>query len=267
MAPPSSNLALPSAARIASSGSGLDGGPPGRPGTTGLQAGALTTTAPHILVVDDDRRLRDLLRRYLENSGFRVSTAADTTQADGLLASIACDLLVLDVMMPGESGLAMARRIDTEALPVLMLTAMGEASDRVNGLEAGADDYLVKPFEPRELVLRIGTILRRRVRSESVSGGAVRLGPLLFDIRRLELTDGGERVYLTSLQAELLAALAAHAGTVLSRDRLRRMLGAQVEERTVDVQVNRLRRKIERDPGFPQYLQTVRGKGYVLRPD
>jgi len=267
MAPPSRNLALPCGARFANSESISGGNISGRPGSDGYREGSLTASTAHILVVDDDRRLRDLLKRYLENSGFRVSTAADAAQADELLAAITCDLLVLDVMMPGENGLAMARRIDTEALPVLLLTAMGEASDRVNGLEAGADDYLVKPFEPRELVLRIEAILRRRVRAENASAGVVRLGALRFDSGRLELTDGGERVGLTSLQAELLAALAAHAGTVLSRDRLRRMLGARVEERTVDVQVNRLRRKIERDPGFPQYLQTVRGKGYVLRPD
>lgn len=231
-----------------------------------VAGGGMTAPPAHVLVVDDDRRLRELLRRYLEGSGFRVSTASSAAEADEVLASFTCDILVLDLMMPGESGLAMTRRIDTERIPVLILTAMGEAQDRVGGLEAGADDYLVKPFDPRELVLRIEAILRRRGRTET-SAGIVRLGSLQFDLQRLELTDGSRRIHLTSLEKSLLAALAANAGAVLSRDHLRRLVGARVGERTVDVQVNRLRRKIEKDPAFPHFLQTVRGRGYVLRPD
>lgn len=230
----------------------------------------MSAAPPHILVVDDDGRLRDLLRRYLTENGFCVSTAADAAEARAKLESLAFDLLVLDVMMPGESGLDLTEDLRrTGVVPILLLTAMAETEDRINGLERGADDYLSKPFEPRELLLRIRTILRR------VNGAAparaaeapVLLGGLLFDAERLELRGPGRTVRLTEAEAALLRALAQNPGATLSRDDLAQRLDLTGNPRTVDVQVTRLRRKIEPDPRFPRYLQTVRGKGYALLPD
>ncbi len=228
----------------------------------------LPAEPPHLLVVDDDRRLRELLRRYLTEQGFRITTAADAVEARGRLAAIAFDLIVLDVMMPGEDGLALTRSLREELdTPVLLLTARGGSEDRIAGLEVGADDYLGKPFEPRELVLRIHAILRRVPRPSEVPLAPVRLGACVFDPARQELYRGEERIKLTSAEASLLSVLAAHAGETLTREELTEKSRVSGNARTVDVQVTRLRRKIEPDPRLPRYLHTVRGEGYVLRPD
>jgi two-component system phosphate regulon response regulator OmpR len=220
---------------------------------------------PHLLVVDDDARIRELLRRYLAGSGFRVTIAGDAAEARSKLASMEFDLVVLDVMMPGESGLELTRALRTEGrVPVLLLTAMAEPEDRVNGLEQGADDYLSKPFEPRELVLRIRNLLQRRPATDLASKD-IRFGGCRFDVVRGELYRGGDVVHLTAVEAGLLSMLAQKAGQAVSREELSMSLSGNV--RNVDVQMTRLRRKIERDPRFPRYLQTVRGTGYILKPD
>lgn len=229
----------------------------------------MTDTEPHLLVVDDDLRLRELLRRYLSDSGFRVTGAADALEARAQLASFAFDLVVLDVMMPGESGLALTRSLRERAephVPVLLLTAMGEPEDRVNGLEHGADDYLVKPFEPRELVLRIRNILQRRP-SAAEPAREVRFGDFRFDLSRAELFRGDDAVRLTTAETGLLSLLAQQAGQPVSREELSQSAGFSGNIRNVDVQMTRLRRKVERDPRYPRYLQTVRGTGYVLKPE
>jgi two-component system phosphate regulon response regulator OmpR len=221
----------------------------------------------HLLVVDDDARLRALLRRYLSDNGFRVTVASDAAEARAALARFAFDLVVLDVMMPGESGLDLTRALRGEGgVPVLLLTAMAEPGDRVNGLEQGAEDYLAKPFEPRELVLRIHNILQRRPRPDTAAR-ALRLGGCRFDPARGELSRGGDLVHLTAAEAGLLSILAHKAGQAVSREELSLSASMGGNVRNVDVQMTRLRRKIERDPRFPRYLQTVRGTGYVLKPD
>lgn len=227
----------------------------------------MMTEMPHILVVDDDRRLRELLQKYLSENGFRVTTAENAVPARAKLASLAFDLIVLDVMMPGENGLDLTASLRRQSqVPILLLTAMGGAEDRIKGLERGADDYLAKPFEPRELVLRIRTILSR-VQAPAETPGTIRLGECCFDIERQELKRGEARIRLTSSEASLLKILALNGGLPLSREDLRRQSTECANNRSVDVQVTRLRRKIEPDPKLPRYLQTVRGKGYVLRPD
>lgn len=229
----------------------------------------MSDAEPHLLVVDDDARLRDLLRRYLTDNGFRVTGAADAAEARANLGSFAFDLIVLDVMMPGESGLELTRSLRTAArrrVPILLLTAMAEPEERVNGLEQGADDYLAKPFEPRELVLRIRNILERRGRGGSEAAPDLRFGAFRFDLSRGELFRGGELVHLTSAEAGLLAILAARAGEPVSREDLSQAAPLSGNIRNVDVQMTRLRRKIEPDPRFPRYLQTVRGTGYALKP-
>jgi len=222
---------------------------------------------PHLLVVDDDARLGELLRRYLSDSGFRVTIARDASEARAQLASFAFDLVVLDVMMPGESGLDLTRALRREGrVPILLLTAMAEPEDRINGLEQGADDYLSKPFEPRELVLRIRNVLQRRPATDAAPR-EIRLGGCRFDVDRGELFRGGDPVHLTAAEAGLLAALAQRAGQAISREELALSAQFSGNVRNVDVQMTRLRRKIERDPRFPRYLQTVRGTGYALKPD
>jgi two-component system, OmpR family, phosphate regulon response regulator OmpR len=226
---------------------------------------------PHILVVDDDTRLREALRRYLGQNGFMVTGAEDAADARARLAALAFDLIVLDVMMPGESGLNLCRDLSAVGeTPILLLTARGEAEERIQGLEAGADDYLSKPFEPRELVLRLHAILRRRSRQTPtrIEMSGVRLGRFMFDVTREELRAGEEVIRLTTMEASLLRALAAEPGVVLSREALVGKADVDAANaRTIDVQVTRLRRKLEDDPREPRYLQTVRGEGYVLRPD
>ena len=227
----------------------------------------MDATEPHLLVVDDDARLRDLLRRYLTDQGFRVTTAGDAAEARRKLDSIAFDLLVLDVMMPGEDGLALTASLrKSSRIPILLLTAKAETADRIGGLERGADDYLTKPFEPRELVLRIRNILQRAA-SETERLSVLRLGEYRLDLQRGELRRGEEPVRLTSAEQSLLAALAAQPGEAVSRQALAEATQLGGNLRAVDVQMTRLRRKIERDPRFPRYLQTVRGTGYVLKPD
>lgn len=224
---------------------------------------------PHILVVDDDSRLRDLLTRFLSENGFRVTAAGDAADARRKLAAIEYDLMVLDVMMPGETGFELTRSLrQTRELPILLLTAMGEVENRIEGLETGADDYLTKPFEPRELLLRIRTILRRTRQMPEVGGdadAAICFGPFTFDRTQGELSRDGEAVRLTESEAVLLGCFAQVPGRTLSREDLVARNAVNGHERTVDVQINRLRRKIEKDPKFPRFLQTVRGKGYVLK--
>lgn len=226
---------------------------------------------PHILVVDDDTRLRALLRRFLMDRGFRVSGAADAQEARQQLKSMAFDLIVLDRMMPGEDGLSLARSLRGDNdMPILMLTAMGEVEARIDGLEAGVDDYLAKPFEPRELLLRIQTILRRGAQRPGTDGRNVeqiRLGEHAFHPERALLLGENGPVRLTTTEASLLRVLAQNHGQVMSRSALSRLCEISGGERTIDVQVTRLRRKIEPDPKAPRYLHTVRGQGYVLRPD
>lgn len=223
---------------------------------------------PHVLVVDDDARLRDLLSRFLSENGFLVTTASDAVDARQKLTCIHCDLIVLDVMMPGEDGMTLARSLRQSRLPtpILLLTAMGETRSRIEGLEAGADDYMVKPFDPRELLLRMQAILRR-AGSAHADKNILRLGNWALDIARGELTDGNERIALTTVEHTLLKALAAKKGEVVSREELARLCDMDAAERTIDVQITRLRRKIEDDPKLPRYVQTVRGKGYILWAD
>jgi two-component system phosphate regulon response regulator OmpR len=220
----------------------------------------------HLLVVDDDERLRALLQRYLSQNGFRVSAAADAAEARALMKSIAFDLLIVDVMMPGETGLDLTRAVRGQSqVPILILTARGEPEDRIAGLEHGADDYLPKPFEPRELVLRCGALLRRSAPPVQAHR-EVMMGEAVFDPDRGELRRKGKPVRLTSSESALLKLFAANAGRPFSRSDLCTRLGVALE-RSIDVQVTRLRRKIEEDPKLPLYIQTVRGVGYVLVPD
>lgn len=222
---------------------------------------------PHVLVVDDDDRLRGLIAKFLGDNGFLVAAATDAADARRFMRSLAFDLIVLDLMMPGESGLEFAESIrKTDDIPILMLTAMSESEDRIRGLEKGGDDYLTKPFEPRELVLRIHSILKRS-RPERVMSAEIVLGDAVFLADKGEMQRRGRRVHLTEVEAALLRALAAKPGRVLSREDLIAATDAGGESRAIDVQVTRLRRKIERDPRAPRYLKTVRGKGYVLWPD
>ena len=223
----------------------------------------------HLLVIDDDTRLRDLLQRYLSEQGFRVTTATDAADARAKLRSLAFDLLIVDIMMPGESGLSLTRTLREQSqVPILLLTAMSDSGDRIEGLSSGADDYLSKPFEPQELVLRINAILRR-VKQPLAAGadGCVSFGQFSFHADREELRRGTDSVRLTAAEASLLKALARRPGTALSREDLIAESPVIANLRTVDVQMARLRRKIEENPRFPRYLQTVRGIGYILMPD
>ena len=228
--------------------------------------------AAHLLIIDDDRRIRALLSRMLSSEGYRVTTAADATEAMARLKSISFDLIVLDVMMPGEDGFAFAARLRADRtelahVPILMLTARSEADDRVRGLEAGVDDYLGKPCEPRELTLRIASILRRAApRVSQRPPASVHFGDFTFDLGRGELRQRGEIIRLTDRERAMLRLLAENPGETVARETLSG-LGVAANERTVDVQVNRLRRKIERDPSNPLYLQTARGAGYRLLVD
>jgi two-component system phosphate regulon response regulator OmpR len=223
---------------------------------------------PHILVVDDDTRLRELLRSFLSKNGFRVTVASHTAEARERLEVLDFDLIVLDVMMPGQTGLDFATEIRrSDDVPILMLTAMGDTKDRIAGLETGVDDYLGKPFDPRELVLRIQSVLKRNRAVAAPTGELPRLvvfGPFQFDHELGELTNKGKRVPLTDAETALLRVFTTRLGEVLSRETLCKSVGLAVNERAIDVQVTRLRRKIEPDPSFPRYLRTVRGQGYRL---
>jgi two-component system phosphate regulon response regulator OmpR len=220
--------------------------------------------APHLLVVDDDRRIRDLLSRFLSNEGYRISTADSAMMARAKLSSLSFDLLVLDVMMPGENGFDFARDIrKTSGVPILMLTARDGAESRITGLEIGADDYVAKPFEPRELALRIANILKRAKPAATPPPESVRFGPFVYHIARSELRRGEETIRLTDREREMLTVLASVPGETVPRAALAGN-GGSVNERAVDVQINRLRRKIEVDPTNPLFVQTVRGIGYRL---
>ncbi|MBR9824752.1 MAG: response regulator transcription factor [Alphaproteobacteria bacterium] len=224
-----------------------------------------TSEAAHILVVDDDDRIRTLLKRFLQERGFRVSTAPHAKKALATLEALEFDLLILDVMMPGMDGFEMTEAVrHSSETPILLLTARGEAEDRIKGLSLGADDYLAKPFEPEELILRVNAILRR-TRPVTAAIKQVMFGDWQFDLDREQLRQDDELVRLTGGEAALLAALAASAGQTVSRLVLSERTGSG--ERAVDVQVTRLRRKIERDPKEPVHLQTVRGEGYRLVAD
>jgi two-component system phosphate regulon response regulator OmpR len=227
------------------------------------------TEEAHVLVVDDDVRLRALLSRYLAEQGFRVTAAGHAAEARDKLRVVQPDLLVLDVMMPGETGLSLtdALRAERTDVPILLLTARGAPEDRIAGFEAGADDYLAKPFEPYELVLRLRAMLRRRLPPPVETQASIRLGPLEFDVARAELAGPDGTVHLTGGEAALLQVLARRPGEVLSRDEIVDTLHMdEAGERAIDVQVTRLRRKIEADPREPRFLHTVRGRGYVLKP-
>jgi two-component system phosphate regulon response regulator OmpR len=220
--------------------------------------------APHLLVVDDDGRIRDLLSRYLNAEGYRVTTADTAADARAKLGGLSFDLLILDVMMPGETGFDLAKSIRaSSAVPILMLTARAEKENRIAGLELGADDYVAKPFEPRELSLRIANILKRTQPAAPPAAESLRFGPFVFHIGRGELRNGEEIVHLTDRERDMLRLLAACPGETVTRLALAGS-GASAGERAVDVQINRLRRKIEKDPANPLIIQTVRGIGYRL---
>lgn len=222
---------------------------------------------PHLLVVDDDRRIRNLLQTFLMENGFRITAAASAAEARDKMRIMAFDLVVLDIMMPGEDGLTLTQslRSSGNAVPVLMLSALAEPSDRIAGLETGSDDYLAKPFEPRELLLRIRGLLRRQGQPAQARTEVV-FGPFIFHLQRGDLRRNAEPIRLTSREREFLRTLAANAGNPVTRGELAAE-GSEEGARSVDVQINRLRQKIEDDPSNPVYLQTVRGAGYVLHVD
>lgn len=234
----------------------------------------MTEPQAHLLVVDDDERIRGLLQKFLMRNGYLVSTARDAAQARRLMAGLEFDMIVLDVMMPGEDGITLTRELRRKLhVPILLLTARGESQNRIEGLEAGADDYLVKPFEPKELLLRINAILRRIPQAPPAAQApkVLHLGTVRYDMDRGELWRGTDLVRLTATESALMRLFAAQPGQPIARERLVGDLGRGGEEgaqeRAVDVQITRLRRKIEDDPRQPRYLQTVRGEGYMLQPD
>ncbi len=222
----------------------------------------------HILVVDDDTRLRSLLQRFLRENGFLVSVAKNAAEARERLKSYVFNLLIVDIMMPNESGLEfLAKLREDNDVPVILLTAMGETADRIAGLETGADDYLPKPFEPKELVLRIKSILKRAPQKTLAKQERLDLGLCVYDIASKELlTKQGQVIHITPVEQSLLSILGQRFGQVFSREKLAEMLGAGQSPRSIDVQITRLRKKIEQDSKNPRYLQTVRGKGYMLLP-
>ena len=227
--------------------------------------------SPHVLLVDDDERIRTLLRKFLLRQGYLVTVARDAEHARRILAGLDFDIAVFDVMMPGDDGFTLCAEVRaTREMPVLLLTAKGETSDRISGLEAGADDYLAKPFDPRELLLRLKAILRRTPSGPDGAQAMLRLGTVRYDPERGELWQAGEQVRLTATEGALMRVFAASPHAPVSRSALIESLGRDGDdtgERAVDVQVTRLRRKLEPDPKQPRYLQTVRGEGYMLAPD
>jgi len=226
---------------------------------------AIADDAPHILIVDDDTRIRSLLTEYLCKNGYRVTSAGTAEEARRKIDGLDFDLLILDVMMPGENGVSLARglREGEREVPILMLTARSEIEHRIEGLEAGADDYLPKPFDPRELLLRVGNIVRRGGAPAQPKIEQIVFGPFTFVIARRELKRSGEPVHLTDREQEIMVRFAENAGETIPRHEMFAE-SAGIGERTIDVQINRLRRKIEADPANPRYLQTVRGIGYRL---
>ena len=223
---------------------------------------------PHILVIDDDTRLRALLQRYLQENGFAVTTAKDAENARMFLSQYNFDLLIVDVMMPNETGLEFLQNLrKTSQIPAIVLTAMGETEDRISGLESGADDYLAKPFEPKELVLRINNILRR-IPQKTLAQNLLKIGDFTFDIKTNELRDkDGNIMHITPLEQTLLSILGKKNGQIFSREQLAELLETGENSRSIDVQITRLRKKIEKDSKNPRYLQTIRGKGYMLLID
>ncbi|MFK7868677.1 MAG: response regulator [Roseobacter sp.] len=227
----------------------------------------------HLLIVDDDERIRVLLQKFLVRHGFLVTAARDAAHARRILSGLDFDLVVMDVMMPGEDGVALTRWLrESNSVPIMLLTAKGETSDRIEGLEAGADDYLSKPFEPKELLLRINAILRRMPEApeDEAAPKVLSLGPIKYDLDRGEMWQGEDLVRLTATEMHLMRIFSALCNEPISRAKLVEELGrdrGQAQERAVDVQITRLRRKIEEDPKQPRYLQTVRGAGYMLAPD
>jgi two-component system phosphate regulon response regulator OmpR len=227
---------------------------------------SLPDNAAHILVVDDDQRIRDLLAQYLFQNGFRVTTAENAATARATMAGLVFDVVILDVMMPGENGIELARDLKgTSSIPICMLTARAEPEERIQGLEIGVDDYIAKPFEPRELLLRLQNILKRR-QGPSGPREEVTMGDFVFHVERGELRRGEESIKLTERERDLLRHFAQRPGTPVARHELAAD-DSTGTERAIDVQINRLRRKIESDPANPVYLQTVRGKGYILYTD
>lgn len=225
------------------------------------------TEQPHILVIDDDARLRDLLRRFLEESGFMVTDAENAQQARAFMQSTAFDLLVIDVMMPEETGLEFLASIKQNSdIPALFLTALSEAENRIDGLETGADDYMSKPFEPRELILRIRNILDRR-QSTPADTTLITFGDFTYDLKTNILSVGGKRVHITTAEQELVRCFVENTNQTLSREDISSMLGGRMKGRSIDVAIARLRTKIEADPRFPVLLQTIRGAGWQLRTD
>ncbi len=220
----------------------------------------------HILVVDDDTRLRSLLQRFLQDSGFLVSAAKSAADAREMLKAYVFDILIVDIMMPGESGLQFLNTFrKTHDLPVIMLTAMGEVADRIKGLEIGADDYMPKPFEPKELVLRIQSILKRAPKEEEKALNRLGFGGSFYELDKKELKDiNGKVIHITPVEQALLNVLGKKIGKVFSREQLAEILGNGQSPRSIDVQITRLRKKIEKDSKNPRFLQTVRGKGYML---
>jgi len=226
---------------------------------------------PHLLIVDDDERIRSLLQQFLVQSDYLVSTAEDAEQARTLLSAIEFDLIILDVMMPGQDGISFTAELRTlqNNTPILLLTARGETEDRIKGLEAGADDYLPKPFEPKELLLRINAILRRMpdLKEDQMMPRTLSLGHLKYDVARNELWEGENQIRLTTTESQLMKIFTSALGEPISRVDLVTSLGRDIssaQDRAIDVQITRLRRKIEVNPGQPRYLQTVRGAGYML---
>lgn len=229
----------------------------------------METETQHILVVDDDTRLRSLLQRFLRENGFLVSIAKGAAEAREAMRAYQFDLLIVDIMMPEETGLEFLSSLRQESsVPVIMLTAMGDTEDRITGLENGADDYLPKPFEPKELVLRIKSILKRAPKEKTEISEKLNLGQCIYDMQQKELlTKQGQVIHITPVEQALLNVLGAKSGQIFTREKLAEILGAGQSPRSIDVQITRLRKKIERDSKNPRYLQTVRGKGYMLLPE
>lgn len=229
----------------------------------------MNTEFKHILVIDDDLRLRNLLQRFLQEHGFVVSSAKDAEEARMFLQQYLFDLLIVDVMMPNETGIEFLQKLRQDNdVPAIILTAMGETQDRISGLEAGADDYLPKPFEPRELILRINNILRRIPQNNNKLQQVLKFGVYAYDINKKELRqENGKIIHLTPVEQAILGILSQKTGQIFTREKLSELLDSEQNLRSVDVQITRLRKKFEPDSKNPRYLQTVRGKGYMLLTD